>query len=425
MTNEAPPQAGQGHAGRLQRLLPETQAARVMALATLVNTAGSGSYMVVAVLYFTRIVGLSPTQVGVGLSVAGLFGILSGVPMGHLGDKRGARELLIMLLVLAAPVAAAAALVTNATEFVLAASGLAVLDRGSAAVRAGLIASASVGPERIRTRAYLRSVTNIGITIGAGIGALALLADTRAAYVVLLLINALTYLATAVVLRRHPHVPPTPKHEAAPIWQVFRDRPYVVVTILMASMAIQYSILDVGIPLWVDRYTSAPTWVVSVLFVVNTVTVVLFQVRVSRRVEHVATAAKVISSSGFVFFAACGLLALAAGRSVATAVALLLAGGLMHAFGELLQAAAQFCLGQELAPGHAQGQYQGLASTGFSLSTMLAPTVITLLPITLGALGWWLLGGVFVALGLALVPAVGWAARTRPDYASVVLPAGG
>jgi len=307
-------------------------------------------------------------------------------------------------------------------QFVLAASALAVLDRGSAAVRAGLIASVTSGPDRIRTRAYLRSVTNIGITVGAGVGALAFIADTRSAYVALLVLNGVSYLIAAFVLRAHPSVAPRPHTPGGPVWIVFRDRPYVVVTLLMATMAMQYSILDVGIPLWVDRYTSAPTWIISVLFILNTVMVVAFQVAVSRRVETVATAARVVSTSGVVFFVACGVFALADGRDTELAVALLLVGGLVHGIGELMQAAAQFCLSQELAAPHAQGQYQGLASTGFSLSSMLAPTVITLLPITLGPAGWWILGGVFVLLGLALIPAVTWADRTRQRY-TVSVPA--
>jgi MFS family permease len=204
------------------------------------------------------------------------------------------------------------------------------------------------------------------------------------------------------------------------VWIVFRDRPYVVVTLLMATMAMQYSILDVGIPLWVDRYTDAPTWIVAVLFVINTGMVVLFQVSVSRRVEDVSAAIRAVSTSGVVFFIACGTFALAADGGTALAVVLLLAGGFIHATGELLQAAAQFCLSQDLAAAHAQGQYQGLASTGFSLSAMLAPTVITFLPIMLGPPGWWILGGIFVVIGFALIPAVRWAGRTREQYTSVV-----
>jgi MFS family permease len=405
-----------------RRLLPETRAARVMAVATLVTTVGSGAYIVVAVLYFTRYVGLSATDVGLGLSIAGLAGLVSGIPMGHLGDRFGARELLIVLLVLAAPVAAASALVTNEWQFVLATSVLAVLDRGSAAVRAGLIASLTGGSERIRTRAYLRSVTNVGMAVGAGVAAIALVTGEEAAYVAILVLNGASYLVAAIVLRAHPSVAPTPRTPGEPVWIVFRDRPYVLVTVLMAAMAMQYSILDVGIPLWVDHFTQAPTWIVSVLFVLNTAMVVLLQVSVSRRVEHVPTAIRVISLSGFLFLAACGLFALADGRGVGVAVVLLVAGGAVHGVGELMQAAAQFCLSQELAAQHAQGQYQGMASTGFSLSAMLAPTVITLLPITMGPPGWWLLGGIFVVLGLLLVPAARWASATRPRYVTMGLP---
>ena len=405
------------------RVMPANPAIRTMALATLVNTAGSGMYLVVAVLYFNRIIGLSPYEVGVGLTVAGLFGLLSGVPLGHLGDRYGARELIIWLLLGATVAAAAAALATNLWQFVVASSLLAVFDRGSAAVRAGLIASTVFGAERVRTRAYLRSLTNVGISIGAALAAIALHFDTREAYVAVISVNALTYLLAAWVLRRYPHIPPTPVEQRAPAWQVFSDRPYVVVTLLMATMAIQYSILDVGVPLWVTLETNAPHWIISVVFVINTLVVVLFQVAVSRHVETVPRAARAISASGFIFLVACILFAAARDRPVGWAVALLLAAACVHVTGELMQAAAQFCLSMELAPDHAQGQYQGMASTGFSLSTMIAPAVITLLPIGLGVPGWWLLGGGFVVLGLALLPAVAWAARTRDRYGSAGLTA--
>jgi hypothetical protein len=148
------------------------------------------------------------------------------------------------------------------------------------------------------------------------------------------------------------------------VWIVFRDRPYVVVTLLMATMAMQYSILDVGIPLWVDRYTDAPTWIVAILFVINTGMVVLFQVSVSRRVEDVSAAIRAVSTSGVVFFVACGTFALAAEGGTALAVVLLLAGGFIHATGELLQAAAQFCLSQDWLPPTRRASTRGWRAPG-------------------------------------------------------------
>jgi len=403
-------------ASLVSRVIPDNPATRTMALATLINTAGSGMYLVVAVVYFNRIVGLSAYEVGLGLTIAGLFGLLSGIPLGHLGDRYGARELIIWLLIGATLAAAAAAVAGNFWQFVLVSSLLAVFDRGSAAVRGAMIAATVFGGERVRTRAYLRSLTNVGITIGAAFAAVAFIVDTRAAYVAVIIVNALTYLLTAWVLRRYPHIDPTPVEQRASGWQVFRDRPYVVVTLLMAAMAVQYSIIDVGVPLWVTQETSAPKWVISVVFIINTVVVVLFQVAVSRRCETVPRAARAMSLSGFIFLLACILFAAAHDQPVGWAVTLLIAAAFVHVAGELIQAAAQFCLSMELAPDHAQGQYQGMASTGFSLSTMIAPAVITLLPIGMGVPGWLVLGGAFVILGLVTVPAVAWAARTRDQF---------
>ncbi|MGH3499269.1 MAG: MFS transporter, partial [Nocardioidaceae bacterium] len=392
-----------------KRLLPEDSATRTMAIATLINTAGSGAYMVLAVLYFTRIIGLSPAEVGGGLTIAALFGLLSGVPMGHLGDRVGARGLIVVLLLFGSVAAASPALATNFWEFVVTSSVIAIFDRGSAAVRGALIATTVSGTGRIRARAYLRATTNVGITIGAAVATIPLHFDTKAAYVTMILLNAVTYLVTALVLLRYPVSPRIPRDKGAPMSQVFRDRSYVVMTALMSLLAVQYSILDVAVPLWVSRDTSAPRWMVSGVFVINTVVVVIAQVPVSRRIESVDRARRAIGLSGIVFLLACIAFAMAQGRSTAGAIVLLIVAAFIHVTGELMSAAAQFCLGQDLAPDHAQGQYQGLASTSFSLSGMLAPSIIAFLPIGLGVPGWLILGAMFVAAGLALLPAVRWA----------------
>lgn len=395
---------------------PRLPEANVMAWTTLANTVGHGMFMVASVLYFTRIQGISATDVGLGLSIAGFFGLAAGVPLGHLSDRVGARELLIILLVLAG---IAAVLVPLSSQWWMMVGSLSVLmafDRGSAAVRSALIATSVRGPERLRTRAFLRSVNFIGISLGAAGGAVALVLDTALAYQIVLGLNGVTCWIAALIMRRYPHVDPVPRESAASFGAVFRDRSYVVVTLILASTGIQYAILDVGLPLWVNEHTDAPPWVVSVLFVVNTVSIVLGQVAISRRIESVRTAARAASFAGFVFFAVCILISLTEGGSAMQAVPLLLVAGAMHAFGEITQTAAQFCLGQDLAPHHAQGQYQGMATTGFSLSTMLGPAVITLLPIGMGAPGWWILGGLFAVLGIAMLPAARWAVRTRPAF---------
>ena len=72
-------------------LLPEPGPQRVYGLATLVNTFGFGLVVTSLVLYFTRVVHLGSLQVGLGLTISGLIGLVAGVPVGVLADRHGPR----------------------------------------------------------------------------------------------------------------------------------------------------------------------------------------------------------------------------------------------------------------------------------------------------------------------------------------------
>ncbi len=66
------------------RLLADPGPMRTLALSTLLGRVANGVLMVVSVLYFHRVAGLSIPEIGLGLTLAGFAGLLSGVPLGHL-----------------------------------------------------------------------------------------------------------------------------------------------------------------------------------------------------------------------------------------------------------------------------------------------------------------------------------------------------
>ncbi|MGI9155908.1 MAG: MFS transporter [Marmoricola sp.] len=252
--------------------------------------------------------------------------------------------------------------------------------------------------------------------------AIALHFDTRAAYRVVLYLDVATFLVCALLAFRLPHVTPTTREESAGMFAAARDIPFVAVTLVSAVLAMHYWIIEIAMPLWVVDHTQAPRWLVSVLVVVNTGTVVAGQVLVARRVTTLRTAVRASVASGVFFLAACGLFGLSGSTGAVAAAAILLGAALAQVVGELGQAAASFLLSFELAPPHATGQYQGLYSTGFSMAALMAPTLIAVLPLRMGVPGWWILGGILLAAALAVGPAVGWAERTRGRY-GVLVPA--
>ncbi|MGZ4722566.1 MFS transporter, partial [Oryzihumus sp.] len=304
--------------------------------------------------------------------------------------------------------------------FLVTAVVVTALDRAGNAVRQGLIAAVG-GPEsRVALRAYLRAVTNVGMSIGTLVAGLALVVDTRAAYTTVIVLDALTYLAAGLLVLRLPHVPPSPVAVGEPRLPVLRDRPFLAITALNAVLAMHYSLIEVAVPLWVVRETAAPRWLVAGLLLVNTVTVVLFQVRVSRRYADVPDGVRALTRSGLVIAAACVVFALAKGASPVLASAVLVVGALVHVAGELLQASGSWAVSFGLAPEGRQGQYQGLFSSGFAASGMLAPVVLTALCIQWGRPGWLLLGVLFAVSGAAFAPVVRWAERHRAERAAAV-----
>lgn len=394
-------------------LVPPPGPLRVLATATLVNTFGNGLFFTASALFYTRALHLTPHQVGLGLTLAGLVALLVGVPAGHLADLRGAREVLTAIYVVEAATMAVLPFVSGFAGFLAAVLVFVVVDRAGNAVRQGLIASAFPAQERVAGRAYLRAVTNLGISFGSVLAGVAIGIDSRAAYDALLLGDAATYLVAAALLSRLPVSTRRARTDGESMLLALRDLPFVVVTVLTGAMAMQYVLLEIGVPLWIDRHTDAPRWTVALVFLLNTVACVLFQVRASKGAVDVPSSARANLRGGVLIALSCVVFASASGHGAATAVALLLVGAAVHVTGELFQAAGAWGLGFGLAPEHAQGQYQGLYATGFAASSMLGPIVITSTVVTLGRPGWYLLAAVFLLLGLALVPVSRWASASR------------
>ena len=393
--------------------IPDTRPQRILALATFVNMVGSGVFMVSAALFFTRSVGLSVAQVGLGMGIAAVVGLFAGVPVGHVADRRGPREVYLLMLCLQG-VAMAALIVVHSFWLFVAALCVGELARAAGAAARGPLVRAVGGTQLARYRAYLRSVANLAGSAAAVVAGFALQVDTRPAYLALIAGNAVSFVACAAIIAALPALPPVPAPAAASPWAVLRDRGYVAVTALDGIMSIHHQVLLFALPLWIVGYTDAPRWLIGTAALVNTALVVLLQVRASRGVEDSATAATVMRRSGVAFLVGMAAMAAAAGLPGRLAVAAIVAGICVHTVGELWHAAGSLELRFSLAPPHAQGQYSGLFGFGTGLANVVAPSVLALLCITWGVPGWLLLGGIFVAVGLVVPLVVRWAERTRP-----------
>ena len=182
-------------------------------------------------------------------------------------------------------------------------------------------------------------------------------------------------------------------------------------------LSLHAPLLDVIMPLWIVRHTGAPKVLISVLYVLNTLTVVLTQVRISRRITTLNAAVRASRAAALALVAVCVLFALSSGRSALPAILLLVAAAALHVYAEMTQSSAGWVLAFDLAPADRQGQYQGLFNSGLAANQMIAPGLLTALLIGWGAPGWLLLGAAFAAAGYATGPVTRWASRTRELFA--------
>jgi MFS family permease len=388
----------------------------------LVNTVGDGLFMTVSALYFTRVAGLGVSQVGAGLTVAGLCGVAASVPAGRAADRWGSRRVLIALNVAEAAGMACYVLVHSFAVFLLVVCAETAVDRGAAAARNALYADALPQETRVRGRAYLRAVTNVGIGAGAACAAFALQADTRGAYLAVIAANAVTFAAVAALLPSIPvraggTGPAGPDADtpvgARPRRNPLTDLPYLAVTALNALLSLQFAVLTVGIPLWVVRDTHAPRAVVSASMLLNTVLVVAFQVRATRATRDLRSAARALRLSGLLLGGSCLVIAASHGLPGAAAAVVLLAAVVLETAGEVLSQAGGWLLGYDLADPRATGAYQGVFNAGASAGLMAGPVVLTATAIGHGPAGWAVPAALFVLAGAVTVPAVRWAAGRR------------
>ena len=404
---------GRGLRGWLQRLLPQRGPDRVLVLSTLIASIGSGLYISGSAVYFVSYVGLSATQVGIGLSIGGFGGLVLGPFLGHAADRIGPRTATMIFTASQVVMLVAAGLVHSFWPFVVVVALLGVADAGEAVSRGALVA-AVVGREgRVRLSAYMRSVLNLGFTFGVFLAGLALAINTRPAYLALIWGHAFVLVVVTTIYLALPHTPGTPKQREQSKMRALRDLPYFAVAQVSGITRLGDTVLTIGLPLWIVNHTDAPRAVAAWIVGLNTVLIVLFQVWAARGADTLPGAVRIQRWSFLVLAAACVIVGTTGSLASLAAVAALAVAVVCISFGEMWGEGARWSLRYELAPDNAQGQYGGVFRLGQFVPIAVGPLMVTSFTDRLEEAGWLIIAAVFLVGLLLNRLIVGWAMRTR------------
>jgi len=388
-------------------LTPEPGEPRRLAVISLLQAFGAGMFGPTSVIFLAKVVGLSATQIGLGLSVAGAAGFLASFPMGHLADRLGVTRVMGWSYGLLALSFVAYAMTGGVLVFVVLACAITVLEGALGFLRGALIHRCFTGGQRVKVRAQLRSVFNLGVAAGSMAGTVALaIGLNRTVFAVLMLSAAAMQAVCASLVVKVPLMDLSPSAKTQAPKAALRDRRFVLVALANAGLELSQVVLMVGIPIWILRESTAPPLMNAVILTINTVVVLLFQVALSKGSDTLAGCVRLQRNAGISLALSCVALALSAVTHQVLAIAALVAGAILLTVGELLQAAGGWGISHELTPSSRAGEYQSVFGAARALPAFVGPALVTFLLTEGRFAGWALLALLFVALGLVHRPIV-------------------
>lgn len=400
--------------------LPPDRRSRWLITASFVDSVGTGLFIAGSALFFTKVVGLSTEQIGIGLTLSGIAGLLGTVPIGRIADRIGGKPALVGLYVWRGVWFAVYPFVHEALTFYVIAFLVGVAEWSGPPIVQSVVGSFAEREDRVRTMAAIGSVRNVGFTIGALLATLALASNSSVAFSGLVFADAATFLGAAFLLSKLP-IGNRPSNDVAMDTTKdttntkdatrVRDPVFLSLTALNGVLYLHSILLTVGLPLWISTQTAAPLPLIGVVVVINTIMVIVLQVPLSKGVSGIRPAARRQLWSSWGLAVCCILIALTHSAGNVTATALLIVATVAMTIGEIWQSIGAWGISYALAPENRAASYLSAYHLGLTASSIVGPALITIGVIRYGVVGWLALGTVFLLAGFGVLLI---ARRSRP-----------
>ena len=391
-----------------------------LAVAAFIDWSGTGVWLTTSTVLMVKVVHLAPAQVGLGLTAGGVLGLAAVWPVTTATRRLPAGRVAVTLQLLRGLFFLSFLLVHSAPAYYLAAALTALADRPTASVNQVLVGRYVPEKERTAALAAMHVAVNAGMMTGALVASAALLLPSRASLDAVVIVNSLSFAGAAWQVRRATAGPPAAAAAQAagpraPGW--FSGR-FLLVTIGCAVLALLFPLFNVEIPLWLTTMTPVPPVTVSVLFMLNTTLVVLFQARLSRRVAGLRAGAAAGVVAGACIVCCCGLLAALPGLPAWVAAAGFVLAAVLLTLGEMNQGSAAWTLSFGMSPPQDLTRSLALFNTGQGAAFVLGPALCTSAVAWAGRAGFAILAGLVAAGACCVViGARGAAAAPAPGPA--------
>lgn len=418
--------------GFFARLMPPVGLPRRLATQGMVFALGESAFMTGSAVFLTKVVGMSAGRAGLALTIMGLAQFAFSYPAGRIIDRVGPKRVWAAQAVARALVFLALPFVEGFGQYAVAAALMGAFTAFGRSSHQAYVYDVLPRETRVQTQSYMYSWLNIGHTLGALVGGLALATGSLDVIRWTPVVTAALMLLNAVGIARLPAAP----HDLRVSSGAARGRPtgpgplrnigWILTTFFMGVMWTNQILLNVVIPLWLVDATDAPHVLLAWLFGTNTVLCIFLPAYTSRGVRTVDDALRYVWISGAFFIVSC-IITMVTHSTVGLITVLLVWLGHVTVTGaELAISAASWSFEAELSDPSRRGEYQGVQEVAGALGFQWSPAVYTFLALTWGAEGWLVIAAIILAATVGLGPSVRAARRfAERNFPAAEAPAAG
>jgi MFS family permease len=375
----------------------------ILTFATLINRMGT---MVVPFLplYLVSVLHFTPAESGSILGIYGAGSLAAGLLGGWLSDRLGAPPLMIGSLFLSAALLFLYPFATNYLPVALLTVGLAITIEGFRPAAMASVGDLVSSEHRKTAFSVNRWAINVGMSVGPAVGGLLAAHSYRGLFII---DGVTSLLAVAVLLAMKRDRTKAPA--GASPWpframrEAFSDRALVWLCVLLLPLWVVFFQHETTLGVFMTNDLKMNTTIYGLIFTVNTLLVVLFEIPLIHATRHWPARTSLI----------CGGLLTAVGFGIlafVTSVFGLFVSVALWTFGEMLLVPASSAYVSDISPPASRGIYMGVASMSFSLAYILAASAGTAVYGYLGPTALWVgmfvLGSLAAAAMLKLKPVV-------------------
>jgi len=403
------------------RLIPPTPLSRRLASRAVLFTLGQGAFNTGSAVFFTQVVGLSPAEVGLGLTIGGITSFVVAYPMGRLADRIGPKRMWALGGLCGGLLFGAWPFIHGLLAYCLLVIGFQVMENAADAGRNAYQLDIMPQEERVQTQAYLYSAINVGYTLGAILGGITLAfnSETAIRYMPWFTMAILVYNAWSIWgmpdAEHDTHaVRGTRVRPAGP--GPLANRGWMALSFFDGMMWTNQVLLNIVIPLWLVHSTDSPHWLLAWLFGTNTVLCIFLPTFTSRGVHSVSDAIPRVWIATAFFVLSCLITMVTHTTTGFLTIFLVWLGHVTVTGCELAISSASFAFSALLMDPARRGEYGGVQELFRALGSRWAPAVFTLLamqwhPNGLPSAGWLVIAAFPVIAALGIGPAARSAER--------------